>query len=251
MKLQPHHDGLVAEYVLGTLRGPARARLEQLLLHDAALRERLRFWQQAPVPMAASLSAVPSPAVWRAIAARVAPQGRPAPHGSAPQPGWFKRWFGARTFASLATGLMLGVTLSWLGPGWIGGRDAPVAETQLPESYVGVLAAANGKPGLIVSSRRYGSVMDVKQVQPVAVAPGLTLFLWVIEADGSTRPIGPVPAGPFVQVSLPAPSEQLFAKAVELAVSIEAVGTTPTAPTQALAHRGLCGKLWRVPAPEK
>ncbi|MBC7940418.1 MAG: anti-sigma factor [Chitinophagaceae bacterium] len=255
MKLEPHHDALAAAYVLGTLQGPARSRLERLLLQDAALQARVDFWQQALVPMAASLSAEPSAAVWRAIAARVLPLSQAAAQGGAVQPGWFERWFGVRSFASMAAGLMLGVTLSvtfgWMRSGWIAGPDATLSETQLPESYVGVLAAANGKPGLIVSSRRHGTVMDVKQVQPVAVGPGRTLFLWAIDADGSTRAIGAVPSGPFVQVKLPAPSEQLFAKATELAVSIEAVGATPAAPTQAFAYRGLCGKLWRVPAPKK
>jgi anti-sigma-K factor RskA len=94
-------------------------------------------------------------------------------------------------------------------------------------------------------------VMDLKQVQPVTVRAGHTLFLWVVEADGKTRPIGPVPQGRFVQVPLAQTSEQLFAKAAELAVSIEAETAVPLLPSGPYVYRGLCGKLWRVPAPAR
>ncbi|HZE92602.1 MAG TPA: anti-sigma factor, partial [Rhizobacter sp.] len=101
----------------------------------------------------------------------------------------------------------------------------------------------------IVSSLRQGKVMDVKQVKPVAVPAGQTLFLWVIDAQGGTRAIGPVPPGNFVQVRLAQPSEALFATALELAVSVEPVGSSPAAPGGAYVYRGLCGKLWRMKAP--
>jgi anti-sigma-K factor RskA len=174
-----------------------------------------------------------------------------APRSDVAQPNWIQRWFGVRTFAPLAAGLVLGVALSVIGPGLVDGGVADSSETQLPESYVGVLAGADGRAGLIVSSRRHGKVMDIKQIQPAAVLPGQALFLWVIESDGTTRAIGAVPQGRFVQVTLPKTSEQLFAKATELAVSIEPAGVAPAAPTQPFVYRGLCGKLWRVVAPQK
>jgi anti-sigma-K factor RskA len=93
--------------------------------------------------------------------------------------------------------------------------------------------------------------MDVKQVQPVPVASGQTLYLWAIDADGKTRPIGAVPQGKFVQVALAQTSETLFSNAVELALSIEAEVAAPLLPSGPFVYRGLCGKLWRVPAPTK
>ena len=237
-------DRLAAEYVLGTLHGRARARLQQLLRDDAALQVRVAFWEQKLMPMAAPLwAAAPSAAVWRAIAARVAPREAATP--------WWARWFEARTLGSLAAGLMLGLTLTLIGPSlWErSAEDSP--DSQLPQSYVGVLAAADGRTGVIVSSLRHGKVMDVKQVQPVPVASGQTLYLWAIEADGKTRPIGPVPQGRFVQVPLAQTSETLFASAAELALSIEAETAVPLLPSGPYVYRGLCGKLWRVPAPKK
>ena len=245
MNYRPIHDRLASEYVLGTLHGRARARFMQLLRDAPELQNRVAFWEAALTPLALSLSSAPSARVWSVIAARVAP---PTPSRA---PGWLERWFGVRTLAPLAAGLFLGVTASLLAPTLLDTSAAGLAETQLPESYVGVLAAADGRAGLIVSSRRHGKVMDLKQVQPVAVSAGQTLFLWVIQADGQTHPIGPAPSGRFVQVALAQTSEQLFAKATELAVSIEVAGAAPASPSGAFVYRGLCGKLWRVPAPKK
>ena len=240
------HDPLAAEYVLGTLHGGARARFVQRLRDDALLEAQVAYWERALMPMAAHLSAVPSPQVWTAIAERISLR-----QSVVAKPGWIERWFGVRSLAPLAAGLVLGVALTVNGPRLLdgGGADrADGAETQLPESYVGVLAGANGRAGLIVSSRRHGTLMDIKQVQPVAVGAGQTLFLWAIEADGSTYAIGAVPQGKFVQVKLPKTSEQLFGKATELAISLEAVGAAPAAPSVPFVYRGLCGKLWRVAA---
>ena len=236
-------DRLAAEYVLGTLHGRARARMQQLLRDDLLLQARVAFWEHKLMPMAAPLwAAAPSAKVWRAIAARVAPREMRRP--------WWARWFDARTLGALSAGLMLGLTLTLMAPALLE-RDAidTADSSQLPQSYVGVLATADSRTGVIVSSLRHGKVMDVKQVQPVPVPEGHTLYLWALEANGTTRPIGPVPQGRFVQVPLAQTSEKLFASATELALSIETVTAAPLLPSGPYVYRGLCGKLWRVPAP--
>ncbi len=236
-------DRLAAEYVLGTLHGRARARMQQLLRDDLLLQARVAFWEHKLLPMAAPMwAAAPSDKLWRAIVARVAPREARRP--------WWVRWFEARTAGALAAGVMVGLALTLLGPALQEPvvSDGPDA-SQLPQSYVGVLATAEGRTGVIVSSLRHGKVMDVKQVQPVPVAAGRTLYLWAIEVNGTTRPIGPVPQGKFVQVPLMQSSETLFASASELALSIEAETAAPLLPSGPYVYRGLCGKLWRVPAP--
>ena len=65
-------DRLAAEYVLGTLRGPARHRLEQLLPAHPVLRAAVRRWETRLMPLTAGLAPqMPSPAVWKAIVARL------------------------------------------------------------------------------------------------------------------------------------------------------------------------------------
>jgi len=245
-------ERLASEYVLGTLHGRARKRIQQLLHADRELQARVAFWEQQLLPMAAPLSAVaPSAEVWQAIAARVAPREQVVQA----RPGGLLRGlahvFDLRTLGSVAAGLFVGVAVTLMGPRLLDRDAAEVAESQLPQSYVGVLATADGRTGVIVSSRRHGTVMDVKQVQRVPVAAGDTLFLWTIEADGKTRPIGPVPQGSFVQVPLSEPSEKLFASATELAVSIEPANSAPVQPSGAFVYRGLCGKLWPPRTPQK
>ena len=243
-------DRLASEYVLGTLHGRARARFQQLLREDLELRDRVAFWERELTPMAAPMSgAVPSNKVWESIAARVAPRERATEAKRSWVAPWFTGWFDLRTLGSVAAGLFLGIAATMMAPSLVGSGAGGVTESQLPESYVGVLATADGRTGLIVSSLRQGKVMDVKRVQAVPVAGGQSLFLWVIEADGKTRAIGPVPQGPFVQVPLSQTSEALFSSAAELALSVEASGSTPAQPGGPFVYRGLCGKLWRVKAP--
>jgi anti-sigma-K factor RskA len=235
-------DRLAAEYVLGTLHGRARTRMQQLLRDDLLLQARVAFWEHKLLPMAAPLWAeAPKAAMWRAIMARVAPREARRP--------WWARWFHARLLGSLAAGVMLGVTLTLVGPALQEPAVPDAPDSQLPQSYVGVLATTDGRTGVIVSSLRHGKVMDLKQVLPVPVAAGHTLYLWAIEANGTTRPIGPVPPGKFVQVPLAQTSETLFAGATELALSIEAETAAPLLPSGPYVYRGLCGKLWRVPPP--
>ncbi|MBE0587594.1 MAG: anti-sigma factor, partial [Hydrogenophaga sp.] len=138
-------------------------------------------------------------------------------------------------------GLMVGTVVPVV---WQARLDAQ-REMELPDSYVGVLATAKGEPGLIVSSLRRGKVVDLKQLTPIEVPQGKTLYLWRIDKAGAITAVAPLPSGQFTRVTLDEPAEQVFFPAVELAVSLETAGATPAIPTQPFVYRGLCGKLWR------
>ena len=115
--------------------------------------------------------------------------------------------------------------------------------------YIGVLANAQGQQGMLVSSLRRGKTVDLKQLSPVSLPPGRTLFLWAIDAAGRASAIAPLPNQAFASLPLAQPAEALFSGAVELAVSAEPLGSTPAAPSLPYVYRGLCGKLWPAPAP--
>jgi anti-sigma-K factor RskA len=239
-------DHLASAYALGTLAGPARRRFEAVMRTHPHVARAAAEWEVRLHPMSQRLEPLnPSKVLWDRIEQRAfgGASGRAA-SAAAPLP-WWRRLLAPIPAGALAMGLMLGAVL----PSLLLPASDELADTQLPASYVGVLATADGRTGLIVSSLRQGKVMDVKQVQPVEVPAGQTLFLWVIDAKGAARAIGAVPQGNFVQVNLPQPSEALFATAVELAVSVEPVGSMPAAPSGAYVYRGLCGKLWRVKVP--
>jgi anti-sigma-K factor RskA len=233
-------DHLAAAYALGTLSGRPRRRFEAVMRQHPQIARQVAQWDTRLQPMAERLPPrTPSEALWGRIEQR-AFGAAPAPAHSIATPSWWRRLLAPLPTGALVFGLMLGLLLPTV---------LPLQDTQLPESYVGVLATPDGKTGLIVSSRRHGKVIDLKQVQPVTPPAGHTLYLWAIDASGSVRPIGAAPAGAFVQATLPKAAEFIFSTAVELAVSIEPIQMTPTQPSGPFVYRGLCGKLWKAPPP--
>ena len=256
-------DQLAASYVLGTLQGRARRRFEAVMRTSPALAAAVAAWTERLMPMLTTLAPVePSAALWESIARRSglavgdssvlvgasrstpdspSPERKAAATAGAASMPWWRRWLAPIPAGALAMGLVLGSVVPALWQAQVESQRG----TQLPESYVGVLATAQGKPGLIVSSLRRGNVVEVKQIAPVEVPSGRGLHLWRIDKDGNTASLGPVPAGKWVRITLSEPAEKVFFPAVELAVSIELLGSNPTAPSQAYVYRGLCGKLWR------
>ena len=231
-------DALASEYVLGTLHGPARRRFQQLLKGDPQMQAAVDFWQRQLMPMAAPLSAPePSPKLWAGIAARVAPA------RTASAPGWFERWFGIRGLASLVTGLFVGIAVTLTLPIGESGDDRGTSESQIPASYAGILSDANGRPAMLISSRRHGKLVDIKVLRPIGLGQDQVLRLWALGTQGAPLPLGIVPAEGKGRIELPATSEALLAQVDELAISVESAGATP-AVTPTFILRGPCAKFW-------
>src|SRR5258708_10704353 len=65
-------DRLASEYVLGTLRGPARRRFERWRASTPLVDQRCRFWEERLMRLAKDLTPVQPPAhVWPAIQRRL------------------------------------------------------------------------------------------------------------------------------------------------------------------------------------
>ena len=240
MNWYQHHttvDRLAAAYVLGTLQGGARRRFESVLDQKTLLRLAVDDWTLRLAPLLTTLPPLePSRALWKAVAQRTAVKA-----DSKPQPLW-RRIFSTIPAGALAMGVLVGVMAPALWNTQLYGDP----QAQLPASYVGVLATADGKPGLIVSSLRHGMSVDIKQVAPVAVPQGMRLYLWRIDAAGKASPLGPIPTGKWVQLPLQEPAEKIFSQAVELGVSLERADSgNPQTPQLPYVYRGLCGKLWK------
>ena len=253
-------DRLAAEYSLGTLAGGARRRFEAVMkLHPPVARAVAR-WDTRLEPMGAQLPELDAgEALWSRIEQRVGGEsaggrsgGRTVVRTVVNTPStWWQRLLSPIPAGALAFGLMLGIGAPTI---WQV-LQADGNETQLPQSYVGVLSTAEGKQGLVVSSLRRGKTVDFKTVQVVAVPPGSQLFLWTLDAKGVAQPVGVLPAlvssaGGMVSLRLERTAEEVFARAVELAVTVEISGAQPAQPTFPYVYRGQCGKLWRVPPPK-
>lgn len=247
-------DRLAAEYTLGTLAGGARRRFVVMMQVHPDVARAVARWDARLAPLGAQLPELDADdALWDRIAERSfgrtastsTSAARQPAHGAVAVVGrWWQRWLAPIPAAALSLGLVLGVAapVVWQL------QQSDRYDTQLPESYVGVLATAQGRPGLIVSSLRRGRTVDLKVIQRVALPPGSQLMLWTLDAQGVAQAVGPLPSlsANFVSLTLVEPAETSFNRAVELAVSIEPAGPPPAAPSGDFVYRGLCGKLWPV-----
>lgn len=232
-------DRLASEYVLGTLRGRARRRFEQLLQRLPAARAAVHAWEVRLGPLAVAVPPVMPPArVWSAIATRTAPAARPAPAWS----GWWKPLIG------VALGSVLTIGLVQLMPGIFMSLDVLAQKEQaLPQSYVGLLVDKEGQPTLLISSTRHGTRVTVKSLRPVAVPAGKVLQVWALPRDGAPFPLGVAtatkPPGS-THFEMGGTSEKLLANVPRLAVSIEDSPAQPGATPSEFILTGHCVKLW-------
>jgi len=178
-------DALAAQYVLGTLRGRARARFERLARSDPVLAEAVRQWEERLMPLAQELPPVAPPTrVWQAILKRTHAGTRGAREAKRRPSIWMNLslWRGL-ALAGLASAFVLAVALFTPAP-------------ERPEgTLVVVLAAQDAKPALVASADRTGRVLTVKALAPVELAAGrLVRPAQVAEHPGHAEQVA-APAG--------------------------------------------------------
>jgi anti-sigma-K factor RskA len=237
-------DRLASEYALGTLRGRARRRFEQLLLTLPAARAAASEWEQRLARLVESVPAhSPPDRVWRAIDARTGTASRT--HAAAKSSWWSVLGKPALGFAF---GAALTVGLVQMIPGLLFSVDSLAQREQtLPQSYVGLLTDRENQPTLLVSSTRHGARVSVKFLRPVAVPAGKLIQVWALPRDAAPFPLGvaalaaPAKSSTF---DMSGTSEKLLSAIPRLAVSFEdkpaAVGATPAE----FVLTGFCVKLW-------
>ncbi|MFN0186455.1 MAG: anti-sigma factor domain-containing protein, partial [Aquabacterium sp.] len=181
-------DALAAQYVAGTLRGPARRRFEALLPGHPALRAAVRRWQDALVPLAAVVPPVAPPAsAWAGIERRLGFS--PAVDAAAaPRAGWWRSlalWRGVAALGFVAS-VGMATLLSSDGAG------------QAPVVVVLQATGAAGAPGAgaayVASFSADGRALVTRPVQPVALTPQQVLELWAVPPQGAPRSLGLIKA---------------------------------------------------------
>jgi anti-sigma-K factor RskA len=233
-------DRLAASYVLGTLQGGARRRFESVMYNQAAVATAVASWTEQMSPLLTTLAPMtPNQSLWTSIA-KVTRIDTPTTKAS-----WWHRWL-APIFAPLPVGaLALGVALGVMAPVFWQAQTLSQRQAVLPESYVGVLATPVGKTGLTVSSLRQVKVVELQQTKVATLPAEKTLYLWRIDKAGQVTPVAAIPNEKWGKITLAESAEAVFFSAVELAVSMEPIGTVPSKPSQAFIYRGLCGKFWK------
>ena len=234
-------ERLAREYALGTLSGSARRRFERVLRNAPAAMRAVGAWQERLGGLAGAVPAMqPSDAVWRGLEERLFASPRVARRDPLQ---WLSDVLSVRALGGALAGVLLCVALLRFQPGLIGLE--PQSDT-LPQSYVGLLVDAAGKPTVLASSKRHGTVMTVKMLQAVAIPAGSVAQLWALPKDGSAAfPVGVVPGSGSATVALADTSEKLFFNVSQLAVSIEAApAKAGDKPSGGFVLSGHCVKLW-------
>jgi anti-sigma-K factor RskA len=240
-------DRLAAEYVLGTLRGRARARFQRLMLLDAGLQRAVEAWQGRLIPIASAVEPVQPPErVWERIAARTI-----FPGASTRSSLWdslaFWRALGLAASGAAAALLAAVVLFAPEAP-----RPAPAPQvvrmpaSEMPAAYVAVLTDPKSqKAVLAVSATRNSDQLVVKRLDPSIVVPGRSLELWALPPGQAPRSLGLVATQDKHTLRLRNEADAALGDAAMLAISLEPPGGSPTgAPTGPVLYTGACVKTW-------
>ncbi len=224
-------DALAAQYVAGTLRGPARRRFESLLAAHPALRRAVADWQAALMPLTAVVADMPPPAdTWPAIARRLWPDAAPS---AAPALPWWRGLTFWRATSGLAGVAALGMALLLANP-----------RPELPPVLLVLQGTEAGGPtmaSIVASVSGDGRALVTRPLQPVALAADKVLELWAVPPEGAPRSLGLIsPAGVTVIRRNRLPTTLLDQRrTAAMAVSIEPPGGSPTgAPTGPVVFAG-------------
>jgi len=240
-------DALARAHALGTLSPGAARRFTRVVAGSPVAAKALADWQGVLQTLEEGAPGSPAPRarVWDGVQRRLFERDERAPAGDARRPreraGQLAGWL--RWPAGLAAGALLSWSLLVLRPQTF---DMEATSGAAPASYVGVLQDTQGRPLLATAARRHGSVLTVRLLRPVAIAPGHALTVWAwSDADTTPRRVGswatPGQAG---TIALPAPAEALLGRMTHLGLSSEAAGAAPASPTRPFIAEGACAKVW-------
>jgi len=209
-------DALCGEYLLGTLRGPARRRFGRALREEPQVALRLRHWERMFSPRYSEMIGIqPSRSLWRRLVREL--------ELSRYRPRWYRRLGFWRAWALAATAaLVVGIAAELVLPAL---RTAELVEVARLESAdkLEVLHAELSK------DRR---TLRLRTVRPVIAGPTQSYELWLLPAEGGA-PVSLAVLGALdAHIALPAGLAERLRPGAKLAVSVEPAGGSPTgAPT--------------------
>jgi len=210
-------DALAAEYVLGTLRGPARARFERWRAEAWHIERRVQAWEDRLAPFALGLAPLqPSPQVWAQIERRIAADtvSRPAPNGQR---------FNWRALAAVL------VLVAVLGGGFAAWRATHAPHYQ---PFAMIMNTTGQMAWQLEMDPKQGR-MRMNAMPGAPVRPDRSFELWALpDSGGAPMSLGMLPEAGRQEHSLSIAQQQALAGASKVAVSMEPRGGSLTgAPT--------------------
>jgi anti-sigma-K factor RskA len=222
-------EGIVAEYVLGTLQGAARRRFERSLKDDPQLRQLVAQWQNRLAPLDELAKPVQPPArVWRDIEARIA---GPRRRTRLSDVGF---WRGA-SILSAACALLLAIFIML--------QPRPTAERMVVVMY-----NEQNTPAMTVSwpmKPRGVPKLRIRVVSHDEMQPGTAWELWMLPG-GNQNPmsLGLIGTDATQELTVPAHMVPMINQAAGLAMSVEPAGGSPKkGPTGPILYKGLATQM--------
>lgn len=219
-------DRLAAEYVLGTLRGPARRRLETLLPAHAHLQGAVNAWERRLLPMSVAVQPVkPSARVWDRVQSRLFAEAGAAPRALS----WWQRLGLWQSATGVAFAAVFGMALLLRLPGdtpppivIVLGANPDAASGLAPARFVASLAAD-------------GRSLVLRPLDLPAISTARALELWAVPAQGAPKSLGLVSPDKGATIQ----RAGLLQDTAAFAVSLEPAGGSPTgAPTGPILSLG-------------
>ena len=201
-------EPLAAEYVLGTLQGPARRRFDRLITDRADVRFTVWRWERHLNGFASGLEPRKPPRrVWKNVRHRI----------DLSQPA--KTAFHGRRRGFLLA-LPTAIAAAWLAVALL---SAPTAER------MAVFADQNAEALWVISADLDQGLLQTEAVNAPALASNTSYELWVLPAEGPPLSLGllPVITGS-VETQISAQLVAALAGAGRLAISVEPAGGSPT-----------------------
>lgn len=219
---------LAAEYVLGTLQGPARRRFLRMMGTDRWLRGEVRYWEQRFSELSLFEPVPPRPIVWAEIERRIhadkeAKDAKVAAlfkaHDQATQTNAIRFW---RAWALLATAASLGLAVLALKPQTPTVLPPQVVEVKVPvQVYVAALRVPHEDATWNVSLLPSARTVRMAASDLVKIGLDKDYELWWVNDDGVTS-LGLLPRTGTAQHPIPA-NVQLKPDG-KVAVSLEPAG---------------------------
>jgi anti-sigma-K factor RskA len=182
-------DRLASEYVAGTLRGPARRRLEKLLPAHPTLHRAVTTWQDRMMPLTGTIEPQqPTPELWPRIEARI--HGAP-PAAAVASTGWWQGLAFWRVFSAIGLVATLTLAVMLASPGPVQPPIVVVLSAAPPAPGAPALAPGAVQPASIVASiSADGRAMVTKPISNVSMDASRALELWSLPAQGAPRSLG-------------------------------------------------------------
>ena len=222
---------LAAEYVLGTLRGPARRRFERLARNDAALRAEQHFWEAQLGRLTGAIRPVtPAPTVWISLQRRIAarntvPLRRASPNQPQNQPRPAPMW---RIWAGMAAAAAVVAVVMVSQQRFTPPAATPVAQAPVTAAapvYVAQLKVPDSTMQWTVSLSPDRGQLTVAAAGDYPQLGQHSMELWWISPQGPVA-LGLLPVQGKGSMTLP---RELTAQGgITLAVSLEPQGGSPT-----------------------